>query len=226
MSPATDPGDPDRVLADLRAQVEQIQTSPAAGRARGPHAARADAAGAGGPPEPTSSGAAGTDGTADADADPEAVARAIVLRRLTGQARTRTELERALARKQVPDPVAASVLDRMEEVGLVDDAAFALSWVESRQQRRHLSRSALRRELRAKGVDPEHVESAVAEVDPGDEYAAACDLARRKLPQLRRVDPDKARRRLAGALERRGFGSGLILRVIADVTAETPDQDA
>jgi len=59
------------------------------------------------------------------DADPEAVARKILLDQLTGQARSRSELAGKLAAKNVPDDIATRLHDRFEEVGLVDDEAFA-----------------------------------------------------------------------------------------------------
>jgi regulatory protein len=162
---------------------------------------------------------------ADADADPEDVARAIALRKLTGQARTRHELAQALQKKNVPEEVAAVVLDRLEQVGLVDDGAFAHDWVESRQRRRHLSRSALRRELQLKGVDRDQVDAALATVDTDAELAAARELVAKKQGAGRGVDPLVRRRRLAGALARRGFGSGIIATVLGevrDVSADDP----
>ncbi|MDQ3479941.1 MAG: recombination regulator RecX, partial [Actinomycetota bacterium] len=90
-------------------------------------------------------------------ADPESVARAIVLRKLTGQARSRHELEVALAAKDVPSEVAARVLDRFEEVGLVNDASYADAWVQSRRSSRGLARRALTQELRRKGVSDDIV---------------------------------------------------------------------
>ncbi|RYZ28395.1 MAG: regulatory protein RecX, partial [Propionibacteriaceae bacterium] len=119
-------------------------------------------------------------GAGKADADPEQVAREIVLRKLAVQARTRVELERALAGREVPEEAAATVLDRMTEVGLIDDATFAHDWVVSRQQRRHLSKMALRRELQTKGVDREVIDAALADVEGGDEHRAALDLAQRR----------------------------------------------
>ena len=44
------------------------------------------------------------------------------------------------------------MLDRMEDVRLVDDTAYAESYVASRQRSRGLARGALRRELYQKGV--------------------------------------------------------------------------
>ena len=116
----------------------------------------------------------------DAEADPYAVARSIALDRIAARDRTRHELAQALKTKNVPHDVAEQVLDRLEAVGLVNDAAFAEAWVESRQQRRHLSRPALRRELQAKGVDRDQIDHALAAVDFGDELVAARELARRR----------------------------------------------
>src|SRR5215207_4605441 len=98
--------------------------------------------------------------------DHEAVARKILLDQLTGQARSRRELADRLARRNVPDDVAGRLLDRFEEVGLVDDEVFARSWVDSRQRTRGLARRALAQELRRKGVPDETARDVLAEVDP------------------------------------------------------------
>src|SRR3954453_20725579 len=117
---------------------------------------------------------------ADPDAEPESVARAIALRLLVRQPRTRAELERAMARRGVPPDVAAAVLDRFTEVGLVDDEAFAQAWVDSRHRGRGLARRALSTELRRRGVDDAVVREAVDTVTDDDERAAAAALVERK----------------------------------------------
>ena len=133
------------------------------------------------------------------EADPESVARKILLDQLTGQARSRKELADKLAAKNVPDDVATRLLDRFEEVGLVDDEAFARSWVASRGSRgKGLARRALAQELRRKGVDDEVAREALDEIDPADEEAAARALVRKKLRSLSRVDDTTATRRLVG----------------------------
>ena len=141
--------------------------------------------------------------------DPEAVARGICLRALTGAAKTRQQLAELLARKDVPADVAEAVLDRFAEVGLIDDAAFAAAWVESRQAGRGLARRALASELRAKGVDGEVAAAAVAEVDPHEEWDTARRLVQRRAPAMRRLDRVTAERRLVGMLARKGYGGGL-----------------
>jgi regulatory protein len=150
------------------------------------------------------------------EADHEAVARKILLDQLTGRARSRSELATKLARKGVPDEVATRLLDRFEDVGLVDDEAFARSWVESRQAGKGLARRALAQELRRKGVGDEVAREVLDEVDPEDEVETARTLVRRKLRSVARLDRDAAVRRLAGMLARKGYPPGVAFRVVRE----------
>jgi regulatory protein len=159
------------------------------------------------------------------EADPEALARTIVLRKLTGQARTRQELAKALADRDVPDEAAESVLDRMEEVGLVDDKTFAHDWVESRQSRRQLSRSAIKRELITKGVDRDDIEEALGQVGDEDELNAARALAEKKARSMTNLEPQVRYRRLAGALARRGFAGYVTTQVLDEVLSGRNSSD-
>ncbi|QIG45955.1 regulatory protein RecX [Nocardioides anomalus] len=153
-------------------------------------------------------------------ADPESVARTILLDQLTGRARSRKELGDKLAAKDVPAEVADGVLDRFEEVGLVDDGAFARTWVSQRQPAsgggKGLARRALAQELRRKGIDDETAREALDELDPAAEEEAARELVRRKLRSLSRVDDATATRRLVGMLGRKGYSSGLAFSVVKD----------
>jgi len=153
------------------------------------------------------------------DADAESVARTILLDALTGQARSRRELRARLAKKGVPDDLAERLLDRFAEVGLVDDEAFARSWVESRRRSRGLARRALAHELRRKGVDDETARTALDDVDPEQELEAARILVRKRLRSLRGVDPATATRRLAGVLARKGYPAGLAFGVVREELA-------
>jgi regulatory protein len=156
----------------------------------------------------------------DVDADVESVARTIALRKLTARACTRHELDQALQAKNVPQGVIDAVLDRLQDVGLLDDASFALDWVTSRQQRRHMSRRLLRRELQAKGVERSHIDSALDQVDRNAELTSARDLVERKRAAMNGVAREIQYRRLAGMLSRRGFDSSITTQVLADVLGE------
>ena len=112
--------------------------------------------------------------------------------------------------------MAAALLDRFEEVGLVDDEAFARAWIASRQPGKGLARRALAQELRRKGIDDEVAREALDEIDPDDEDAAARALVRKKLRTVRGLDQQKATRRLVGMLARKGYGAGMAFAIVKD----------
>jgi regulatory protein len=159
--------------------------------------------------------------------DPESVARQLCLRALTGAPKTRQQLAEMLARKDVPEAAAEAVLDRFEEVGLIDDAAFARAWVDSRQSGRGLARRALQAELKAKGVDAEVAAQAVETVDADDERASARQLVERRARSMQRLDRATATRRLIGMLARKGYGGGMaaaVVREVLDAAGAEPDE--
>jgi len=162
---------------------------------------------------------------AEVEADPEAVARRILLDTLTGQARSRQELADKLAKRGVPDDLAASLLDRFTEVGLIDDAAVARQWVESRHRSRGLAPRALKQELRRKGVGDDDAAEALEQIDEADQRAAARALVDKKLRSMRGLDPQVATRRLAGLLARKGYAAGLAFSVVREALAESGEDD-
>src|SRR5689334_20379737 len=111
----------------------------------------------------------------------EEQARALCLRLLTARARTRAELAGQLTKRGYPEEVNTRVLDRLGDVGLVDDADFAEQWVHSRRRHAGKSKQALAAELRNKGVESEVITAALADIDAGAERSRAEQLVRDKL---------------------------------------------
>jgi regulatory protein len=149
-------------------------------------------------------------------ADPEARARQICLRLLTLAPRTRAQLAEALSKRGIPAEAADAVLDRFTGVGLIDDAAFARAWVESRHYSRGLAGRALRAELRQRGVDDGQIRDAIDDLGPDAEVATARRLVQQKLASTRGLAPEARIRRLAGTLARKGYPAGLAFRVIRE----------
>ncbi|MGQ0838670.1 regulatory protein RecX [Actinokineospora sp.] len=148
--------------------------------------------------------------------DPAATARDICYRLLAARARTRQELEQALRRKEIPDDVAHAVLGKFDAAGLIDDEAFAETWVRSRHAHQGLGRRALAVELRRKGVADEVVAEAVAAVDGDAEQERARLLVRKKLGAMASLDEQVKIRRLVGMLARKGYSEGMAYRVVRD----------
>lgn len=183
-------------------------------RGRGGHGRRGAAApGAGEEREP-----------AGPPADPHEVARTIALRLLDRRDYTRAELAERLARREVPVEVAEAVLDRFEEVRLIDDQRYAERYAVQRQSARSLSRSAVRRELLGKGIEADLADEAIEAIDDDTERETALEFARRKARPMVGLPRDKQYRRLAGALARKGYSAGLVNATVSTVLAELAEQ--
>ncbi|WP_446219146.1 regulatory protein RecX [Micromonospora sp. IBHARD004] len=150
--------------------------------------------------------------------DEAEVAREICLRQLAVRPRTRAELAGALAKRGISEEVSAQVLDRYDEVGIIDDAAFARAWVSSRHAGRGLARRALANELRHRGVDGDTASEALGELDEETEAETARALVDRKLRSVR-GEPDAVFRRLVGMLARKGYPPGVAIRAVKDALA-------
>jgi regulatory protein len=147
----------------------------------------------------------------------EEQARNLCLRLLTARARTRAELAAQLTKRGYPDDVGERVLDRLADVGLVDDQDFAQQWVRSRHLNAGKGKRALAAELRTKGVDDEVITEALADVDADAERVRAERLVADKLRRERlgdAADDAKVTRRLVGMLARRGYHQSMAFDVV------------
>lgn len=124
---------------------------------------------------------------------------------------TTAELARKLQRRGLDPDLGAALVDRLTELGLVDDATYADLYVSTRSATK--GRLGLRQELRQKGVAPEITEARLAELTPDDQLAAATALLRKNAWRYRPGEPDttdrlvalKARAKAFAFLARRGF---------------------
>jgi regulatory protein len=150
------------------------------------------------------------------EASREEQARNLCLRLLTARARTRAELEGQLTKRGYPDDVSQLVLDRLAQVGLVNDEDFAEQWVRTRRVNAGKGKRALAAELRTKGVDNDVIATVLADIDAGAERERAEQLVRDKLrrEKLGEDDDTKVMRRLVGMLARRGYSQTMAFDVV------------
>ncbi|WP_442942705.1 recombination regulator RecX [Nocardia sp. NBC_01503] len=156
----------------------------------------------------------------------DAQAKEICLRLLTDRDRSRAELADRLAAKGYSTEVADRVLNRLTEVGLINDAAFAQQWVYSRHTYSGKGKKVLAEELRRKGISPQHADEALASLTPEAESSRAEELVRQKLGSLPpTMDRDKATRRLVSLLARKGYDPGTAFGVVATAlkSVDLPD---
>ncbi len=178
--------------------------------------------------------------------DPEAVLAA-AFRFLEARARSVVETRRRLAEAGYRAELIEGALDRLREIGLLDDEAFARAWVESRDRARPRGEIALRRELRLRGVASEVVEAALeerraetltsaaafggetdSEATRNPDEAAARRLLERRRHDLERIgDPRKRRQRAYALLARSGFTPDVAARLAAEsLDPAAPGADA
>jgi len=141
------------------------------------------------------------------------------LRLLGVRARSRSELRKRLLDKDFAPADVDAVLERLSRQQLLDDADFADEWVRSRHLHAGKGRTALRYELRDKGVEDSVIADALSQIDDDSERSQAAALAERKMAS---ADPealadreirDKYLRRLVGMLARRGYGGSMAFDV-------------
>jgi regulatory protein len=153
-------------------------------------------------------------------ADEEAAWRAL-LRALERRSLATAQLRRRLVQKGHPPGAVDYAIARAVELGLLDDAAFARQFVETRSARGR-GPARLRRDLTVLGIPRAHIDAAVNAhwTEPEAVLSLAADLARRRARQLRGLPREARRRRLLAYLGRRGFTGRLVSELVTRLLRE------
>jgi regulatory protein len=167
--------------------------------------------------------------------DPEIVLNAAA-RFLEARSRSVDEVRRHLTRAGYRPELVDSAVARLEGLRMLDDAAFARQWVESRDRARPRSETALRRELAQKGIEPELAAEVLLErreraaatgpaEGDADVLAARRLIARRAASLSRIADPRARRQRAYALLARAGFDPETCRSASAEIVAGAPDEE-
>jgi SOS response regulatory protein OraA/RecX len=155
--------------------------------------------------------------TSSDDEETERLARkasGVTIRQLARRGMSRWELERLLVKREIPPEVFAPELDRLEAMGVIDDASLAASLAFTLHSRKGLGRSAIELDLKGRHIAPELIEEALADIADEDELERATELAIKRIGQLASYDDETARRRLHGFLARKGYDSSVVRQAI------------
>jgi regulatory protein len=136
---------------------------------------------------------------------------------LSARPRSQNEIVQRLKKRGFGQADIESTVQKLRQLKLVDDEAFAEYWQENRTAFRPRSQRALKVELRQKGVATELIQAAVEKVDESEgAYQAAAAKARR----MATLDYREFRQKLGGFLQRRGFSYGIIKTTVKRVWQE------
>lgn len=147
-------------------------------------------------------------------------ALASALRLVAYRPRSEQEMRGALARRRVPPTLRDEIVSRLRQLGLLDDRAFAASFVESRDRSSPRGRRLLAQELRQKGVSREIASESTAAVDDSDAAYRAGERRARAMAALPYQDFE---RRLGGFLLRRGFSYETTRATVRRLWQERPN---
>jgi regulatory protein len=148
------------------------------------------------------------------------------LNMLAFRARSSAELARSLMRKGEAKELADRAVARLQEQGLLDDAAFAQSFTRAKVLGAKHSKRRVQQDLARKGVSRSVSDAAIATVfeeEGVDQREVVEQAARKKLRSLAKLDPLVRRRRLYAFLARRGYDGEDIRKTMEAVGEELTD---
>ncbi len=148
-----------------------------------------------------------------------------VLNYLSFRPRSREEVRRYLHKKETPPELIETVMQRLDDLGLINDQSFTEFWIESRERSHPKGAQALKNELRMKGVKRELIDELVND-QRDEEYALR---AGRKKAALLAHQPEMDFKtfcaRLGPFLQRRGFSYEICTRVVRALWKEVQGQE-
>lgn len=144
---------------------------------------------------------------------------------LTYRSRSRKELAQRLQRKQFSETAITAALDRLQELGYLNDEQFARDWLNARKLQGK-GPELIRSELKQKGIDPEIIADVISAYarDP-ENIEDVKRLVERKFKQMQDLPPQDAARRITGFLARRGFPVDTVRRVLRDLRKDMSEDD-
>lgn len=122
-------------------------------------------------------------------------------------------------RRTCDEDSAQKAVDRLEELGLVNDEGFARRYAEQLIFSKHMSKRGVSYELSRKGIDKELAQEILEDIDVDENEEIKAVLEKK----YRNLDDEKTRRRAVAALQRLGYGWDSIRRAMDDYSDYTEE---
>jgi regulatory protein len=138
----------------------------------------------------------------------------VAVHSLAGSGKSREEIHRRLIGRDLPEDAVSAEIERLEDLGLVNDNSLASDLVDRYVVRQGLGRQAVAHKMRERHIAPEVIARALEGVSDDDERARLLEVARDRARALSSLAPDVAKRRLVAYLQRRGYRGSDIFSVV------------
>lgn len=135
----------------------------------------------------------------------------IAVRYLSYRTQSDAEIRLKLKQRNFEKDIVDAVIQRLQDLHLIDDIAFAKYWKESRGNKSPRSKKMLDMELKRKGISSETASEVTSDID---DYSNAYKAAQSRLKSLSSLDYQTFRNKLGSFLQRRGFSYNVIITTI------------
>jgi len=156
----------------------------------------------------------------EVESDPFSVALTIALTALGRRSLSKSELSKHLSKRGASDEIRDSVLLRVEEMGYINDLDFARAFSDRTRRVKKSSKRVISQGLREKGIDQETIDWVIEDIPESSDLELAQEFARKKWRPRAGEEIETTKRRVAGALMRRGFPSQMINEVIRELAKQ------
>lgn len=137
-----------------------------------------------------------------------------ILRFLSFRPRSKKEILFFLKKKQVGEKVEKMILEKLKELGLLDDKAFAKWWIEQRLAFKPVSKKVLSKQLKQKGISPEIFEEIISSGEYPEEITTAVKILEKRKRVFENLPPLKMEQKAINILLYRGFSYNLAKRAV------------
>ncbi len=153
------------------------------------------------------------------DFDYSISAKRIAQRYLNHRARSEREVRLRLEREEIPEAIIDRVVESLKFYSLIDDELWARAYVNDRLIRKQVSASEIARELKHHRIDPEIIESTLAQLASAEsDHDRAKKAAGKCWPRYAKLPEEERKHKFYSYLLRRGFSRDVVSVVYSDVS--------
>ncbi|MBP1155931.1 MULTISPECIES: RecX family transcriptional regulator [unclassified Paenibacillus] len=147
------------------------------------------------------------------------------IRLLSSRLRSEHEMLTRLKQKGYSPEVSQVTIERLRKEGYLNDTLFAEQLTKQRLKSQKKGSRWIKQELQHKGINKEQISEAMEQVDEETEYQMAYSLTIKRYGAELEKDASKARRKIVGFLQRRGYPGSVVSKVLSRLPVQGQEDE-
>lgn len=147
------------------------------------------------------------------------------IRLLSGRLRSEHEMLTRLKQKGYSPEINQVTIERLQKEGYLNDSLFAEQLTKQRLESQKKGSRWIKQELKHKGINKKQITEALEQVDEETEYRMAYSLTMKRYGAELEKDALKARRKIIGLLQRRGYPGSVVSKVLSRLPVHGQEED-